>query len=71
MENYYKHLSKKYDEEIRVECRSKEYLVDDCLKDNFNDKDMCIFYINNFTKCTEDFDNKFRKKYNLKKYIKD
>ena len=65
--NYNKLLSDKYDREIRIECKSNCNLIDECMKENFNDKFLCEQYIKNFNNCIKNFDNEFRKKYNIKK----
>lgn len=70
MANYYKALSKKFDKDIRVKCGLKNNLLENCLRENFNDIFDCEFYLKNFNYCVKKFDEEFRNKYNIKKNLK-
>lgn len=69
MVNYLKTLNNKYNCEIRKSCQEKKQILEDCMKNSFNDSFICENEIISFQKCIADFDISFRKKFNLDKLL--
>lgn len=58
--NYWKSLSRLYDREVYKQCEQYRIEVIECMRNSFNDDFICKETIDNFEKCTNDFDKKFR-----------
>ena len=69
MVNYLKSLHNKYDSEIRKSCQEKKRILEECMKNSFNDSFICEHEIISFQKCVADFDISFRKKFNTNKLL--
>lgn len=63
MVNYINSLSRKYDKEIRKSCEIHEKIINQCLKDNFNDEFTCKLHIDDFNNCIKVFNENFKKKF--------
>jgi len=63
MVNYFKSISKKYDNNIRSKCGNDHDKLINCMKDHFNDEFVCKELINNFHNCIKSFNFDFKKKH--------
>ena len=64
----FKFLKQKYECEIRRNCNQYNKELEDCLKYNFNDENICQKEIDSFKKCVREFNKDFNKKYNGHSY---
>lgn len=56
-------IDKKYEVNIRKKCDIIRTLLDECMKDSYNDDFVCKFHISNFSNCIQEFTEKFQMKH--------
>ena len=62
----HKQLSNIYDKQIRKHCDKYKIIIDDCMRDHFQDEFTCKIFKDEFLNCTNKFDYEFSIKHNLK-----
>tara|TARA_A100001015_G_scaffold245615_1_gene281632 strand:- start:1728 stop:1937 length:210 start_codon:yes stop_codon:yes gene_type:complete len=65
----YKQLSNIYNHEIRNKCKNNNLALEKCFKNHFNDEFCCQEEIKEFSKCIDDFNRRFFKKYKIKEKL--
>ena len=63
MPSFFHRLQNQYDKEIRECCDEKQKNLINCLNENSNDEFICLYEINLFKKCIQDYSNNFTNKY--------
>lgn len=62
----HKKLSNIYDKQIRKHCDKYKIIIEDCMRDHFQDEFSCKIFKDEFLNCINKFDYEFYIKYNLK-----
>ena len=62
----HKQLSNIYDKQIRQRCDKYKIIIEDCMRDHFQDEFTCKIFKDEFLNCINKFDYEFSMKYNLK-----
>ncbi len=63
MKDAISNLEKKYDILIRQKCSGYKRELDECMRNQFDDCFVCKVYVDDFTKCTKEFDVEFKRRH--------
>lgn len=61
-------LKKMYNKKIRCACNDFKFVFEECLLNNFNDKEYCKNELESFESCVTNFNKEWDKKYGNNRY---